>query len=261
VPGVAARIGRRITAAKERSGLGGIAREAAHLLRRAAVLPLVLAVERVFDWRMGVRTRGLLLHEAALAPLSIGGDPVRYEPVDLLPWRRLHATMPIARSSATFVDLGAGRGRAVVLAAEMGFRRVVGVELDAQLVQEARENIRRWRSRRTPRRPGQEVVIVQGDAARYRPPGGPLVIWLFNPFGPTTLRLVLRRLCDARRTTADPVFLAYFNPVHESVLAEFPALVPHARGRRWAVYRLDRGSPGQGPPHFDRGERDDVLNE
>ena len=158
---------------------------------------------------------------------------------------RLHSTIPIERGSATFVDLGSGRGRAVILAAEMGFRRVVGVELDAHLVQEAQENLRRWQLRRPPCHPGQEVVLVQGDAALYRPPGGPLVIWMFNPFGATTLRHVLNDLCDGRRSTDGPVFLAYFNPVHESVLREFPAVTLHSRGRRWAVYRLDLDSAGQ----------------
>ena len=204
MPGVADRIGRRIAVAKERSGLRGVAGEALHLMRRAATLPVVLAAESVFDWRMGVRTRGLMFNEAALTPLSIGGDPVRYEPVDLLPWRRLHSTIPIERGSATFVDLGSGRGRAVILAAEMGFRRVVGVELDAHLVQEAQENLRRWQLRRPPSHPGQEVVLVQGDAALYRPPGGPLVIWMFNPFGATTLRHVLNELSDGRRIDGRP---------------------------------------------------------
>jgi SAM-dependent methyltransferase len=198
-----------------------------------------MAAELIFDLRMGVRTRGLLSNEADLVPLAIGRDPVHYDPAELMPWRKLQSAIPVDRSSTTFVDLGAGRGRALILAAEDGFRRVVGVELDERLVEEAEENVRRWRSRRRRRqRPGQEVVVVHGDAAAYPLPDGPILIWLYNPFGAATLRFVLNRVCTRRLTSTDPLFIAYFNPVHESVFAEFPDLVLCSRAKRWATYRL-----------------------
>jgi SAM-dependent methyltransferase len=237
--GRASRAIRRLALARERSGLRGLAAEVIRLARRVAVLPVLMAVELIFDLRMGVRTRGLLSNEADLLPLAIGRDPVHYDPTELLPWRQLQSAIPVDRSSTTFIDLGAGRGRAVILAAEEGFRRVVGVELDERLVKQAEENVRRWRSRRRKRqRPGQEVVIIQGDAAAYPLPDGPVLIWLYNPFGAATLRYVLRQVCTRSPASTDPVFIAYFNPVHESVFDEFPDLVLSSRGKRWATYRL-----------------------
>ena len=43
------------------------------------------------------------------------------------------------------IDIGAGMGRAVLLAAEMPFRLVVGVELNPTLAQIARRNLAIWR--------------------------------------------------------------------------------------------------------------------
>lgn len=242
--GRAGRAAQRLARARESAGLAGVGAEALRLVRRAAVLPFLMAGELAFDRRMGVHTRGLLSNEADLLPLAKGGDPVHHEPTELLPWRRLQAAVPVDRGATTFVDLGAGRGRAVILAAEAGFRRVVGVELDERLARQAEENVRSWRSRRRHREPaGQEVVIVHGDAATFPLPNGPVLIWLYNPFGAATLRYVLGQVCARPDASTDPVFIAYFNPVHESAFAEFPRLVLHAHSKRWAVYRLDSDVP------------------
>ncbi|CCH88112.1 protein of unknown function; putative SAM-dependent methyltransferase domain [Modestobacter italicus] len=217
--------------------------------RRQAFRAASLVAEVLFDWRAGVRTRGRVHNESRVADLSVGGDPQGYEPANILLWWRMMRAVPVAPGSSTFVDLGAGRGRPAILAAQRGHRRVVGVELDEHLVAEAQENLRRWRSRRRPTRgEDADVVVVHGDAAAHDLPGGPLVVCVYNAFGPTTLRHVLRRVCDVPQGGTDPVFLAYLNPVHAAVVTEFPQLVLHARATRWAVYRLqpDTSAPAPG---------------
>src|SRR5207245_5268496 len=53
--------------------------------------------------------------------------------------------LPAVPSQLTFVDFGCGKGRALVLAAEHGFRRVLGIECDAQLFAAAQRNARAYR--------------------------------------------------------------------------------------------------------------------
>lgn len=231
----------RLAAARSSGGLTGLGTEAARLVGEFSRVPPALAAEYAFDLRRGVRTRGYVRNEQDLAPVSIGGDPHYYQPIGLWLLRRLVSTIPVEREATTFLDLGAGRGRAVILAAELGFGRVLGVELDGDLAAEGAENVRRWQSGRRGRRSGeQQVQVVQGDAAACPLPEGPLVIGVFNSFGPATLRLLLAHLCDAPRKAEDPVYFAYINPVHEETLAEFPRLVAHSRAPGWSVYRLDR---------------------
>ena len=50
----------------------------------------------------------------------------------------------------TFLDIGSGKGRALLLAAEYPFRRIVGVELMPELNSMAEENIRRFASQKRP---------------------------------------------------------------------------------------------------------------
>lgn len=214
---------------------------------RAAFVAASRAAEVAFDRTWGVRTRGLVDNGAHVSALSIGGDAYEYEPANLLLWWRMERAIPAARSETTFVDLGAGLGRPAILAATLGYRRVVAVELDADLVRRAEDNIARWRSRRRPsRRPEPTVDVVHGDAAAYELPPGPLAICVYNSFGPVTLRAVLARVCGARRPPDEPVFLAYLNPVHSDVVEEFPQLTLQSRAKRWAVYRLT-GDPAPPP--------------
>jgi SAM-dependent methyltransferase len=88
----------------------------------------------------------------------------------------------------TFIDVGAGMGRAVLLAAQLPFRQVVGVELNPTLARIARKNLTVIRTS------GQALApmkIVCGDAVEFRLPAGPCVAFLFNPFGAPVMRRLL----------------------------------------------------------------------
>jgi SAM-dependent methyltransferase len=225
-------------------------------------VPRALAAEYLFDLRRGIRTRGFVRNDRVLAPVAVGGDPCFYQPIGLSPLRQLVSTVPLEPGATTFVDLGAGRGRAVILAAELGFGHVFGVELDAELAAEGAENVRRWQTGRHGRSVADQTVeIRQGDAANCPLPKGPLLIALFNSFGPTTLRLFLEHLCDQRSGIPDPVFFAYINPVHEERLEAFVRLVPHSRAPGWSVFRLEpevlRVAPAQHPTDQDSEGYDD----
>ncbi|NAZ86273.1 class I SAM-dependent methyltransferase [Kineococcus indalonis] len=203
-------------------------------------------VEVATDAWLGARTRGLVRNEGALRRVSVGGDSEYYEAIRLTWWRRIMSTPTVVPRESTFVDLGAGRGRALLLAARRGFREVVGVELDEALAEEARANLRRWSSRRGTRGRAQTLRVVVGDAATFPPPRGPLLVFIANAFGVTTLHHVLTALCSTPRGD-EAAFIAYFNPQREHVFADFPRLVVHARGDDWVVYRLV-GAPGPGAP-------------
>ncbi len=99
-----------------------------------------------------------------------------------------YLTIPPRR--AIFIDLGAGMGRAVFLAAQRPFRQVVGVEFSPALCQIARENLARFKGALRCR----DVRIMRRDARYYPLPKGDAVVYLFNPFRGPVLTAVARRL-------------------------------------------------------------------
>ena len=143
-----------------------------------------------FDRTRHVRTAGnVTLGKVGIAQ---AGDSEMYMPAR--PWqvRRALAAVPVATASEyTYVDLGSGKGRTLFIAAELPFREVIGVEFSRLLHERAAANVRTFRSRR--RRSGP-VRSVHMNAVDFAFPDGPLVVYLFNPFGAATMRRVLDNL-------------------------------------------------------------------
>ena len=97
---------------------------------------------------------------------------------------------------ATFIDLGCGKGRALLLASEYPFVQVIGVEIAPQLHRVAVENAERYAAMRRAegRTSGSPIHVLLQDATQYQFPAGPLVIYLYNPFCRPVLEKVLANL-------------------------------------------------------------------
>ena len=119
----------------------------------------------------------------------------------------------------TFVDVGSGKGRAVMLASELPFREVVGVELSADLHEVAKRNLRTWWESGRGRSPTR---LVQGDALSLSLPEGRLLIFLYNPFLAPVMRRLLERVEAAVVDRGGEIDLLYVVPQQETVVAEFP---------------------------------------
>jgi SAM-dependent methyltransferase len=155
---------------------------------------------------------------------------IRYQGVWASTFRRAMEETPIEnRSDYVFLDLGCGRGKALLLASAYGFKRVVGVELSARLVTEARVNVASFRPRGDLRSP---IEVICADAATFEPPTEPALIYLHNPFDDTILRAVLNRLRASLAAAPRPALLLYHTPVHSGVLdrADFLMRLRSIRG-------------------------------
>lgn len=170
-----------------------------------------------FDVEFGVRTSGLVAgrhlksghpHDRHVTAYY-GVAPSVFQTL-IKRWRRSRPTPRMQET--TFVDLGAGMGRAVLLASELGFKAVVGVELHPTLARIARKNVSLWRAAGRERSP---VRIFEGDAVEFALPAGPVLVFLFNPFGGAVLRRLLK---GWRRDLPRDLDLLYVNNEQEGVL-------------------------------------------
>lgn len=127
----------------------------------------------------------------------------------------------------TFVDLGCGKGRALVLASERPFRRVIGVEIAAELAAAAAANARAIRARHPERPP---IEVLQADAASFIPPPGPLVIFLYQPFEMPVMRAVAAALAASLAGSPRPAVVIYVFPVLKRAFDRLPILERAAEG-------------------------------
>ena len=168
-----------------------------------------------FDAVHGVTTEALVFL-GELDPDAIGPSlehATHYEATPVAQAEALLDASPLRPEDATFVDLGAGMGRVVMLAARRAFRAVIGVEISPALVEIARENLA---SLRDPKRVARDVKIVRADAAEYVFPRGNLVIFMYNPFRGPVMEAVLEHLRTAGEQRE--VVLLYHTPVERAAV-------------------------------------------
>jgi SAM-dependent methyltransferase len=115
----------------------------------------------------------------------------------------------------TFVDLGCGKGRVLMMASEYSFRAIVGVELSPKLAHVARKNLAKWI--RKPRA-CRAASVVEGDVLQLAMPDGPVVLFLFNSFELEMVRQLIERLAEASRTRSAPIDLIYLHPEHDNLV-------------------------------------------
>ena len=161
-----------------------------------------------------------------------------------------------------FLDVGAGKGRAMIIAAESPFREVIGLELNPALAAIARDNLAHAMTAQPARARAAKpdllapMILVEGDALAYPLAPLPTLALLFHPFEAAALRAFLRGVETAFAAHPGILDLLYVNAEHLALLkrnAHFAVLwegrVPmstedHLADLREIAAQLEYGSTG-----------------
>jgi SAM-dependent methyltransferase len=139
----------------------------------------------------------------------------------------------------TFIDIGSGKGRALLLASQYPFRRILGIELLPELHRVAKENISKYKS------DSQRcfaIDCVLADGGEFTFPAEPTVLYLFNPLPESGLVRVITNLEQSLREYPWPVFVIYHNPLLEHVVTRNGVLTRIAGAREYSIFsRNDAG--------------------
>src|SRR5204863_528153 len=139
-----------------------------------------------------------------------------YQPTEPALFHEMMDALKVDFREFTFIDVGSGKGRVLLMAADYPFRRIVGIELLPELHHVALDNLRQYQSHT------QECVDLQaicGDARTFPFPAEPTVLYLFNPLPEEGLSQVILNLERSLRDQPRPLYLLYHNPLLEHVLA------------------------------------------
>jgi hypothetical protein len=158
---------------------------------------------------------------------------VQYQASEPELFRQILESLPVAADGFTFIDLGSGKGRTLLMASSYPFRRIVGVELLDELNAIAIENIARFKS---DAQMCFDLESRSGDARDFEFPAEPTVLYLFNPFPEHVLREVLTNLQQSLLASSRPVYVIYHNLIHEAAFAEQKWLREVHRTHQFAVY-------------------------
>lgn len=159
------------------------------------LVPLWKVSVRSANSRFGTPYRATAEDELVDAIRFLGGDPRDF----------------------TFIDLGCGKARMLLVAARLGFARVIGVEFADELAAIARANLARMNI--------AAATIVHGDVVEYELPATDLVVYLYNPFSAEIMRKVVAKLeTHLRATPARKLYVIYKGPVCAALLDESAGL-------------------------------------
>jgi SAM-dependent methyltransferase len=176
-----------------------------------------------FDRAHGIDASGLVTSEElradgdhpALAHVTIYGGS---QPSAV---RAALASLPELETSS-FVDLGCGKGRPLIVASEFPFRDIIGVELSENLARQARVNASKIAARYPERTP---IRVETGDATAYPLPSGNVVLFMYHAFGPELVRRVVASVEAALRAEPErSIYVVLYNPVNGACFDESPLL-------------------------------------
>ena len=147
--------------------------------------------------------------------------------------------LPADLSRFTFVDMGSGKGRALLIASEFPFARIVGIELSEHLPRIAEENVARYKPA-TQRCATFDLRCM--NALDYDYGDEPLVLFLFDPFGREILAEVVARLEDSLKRKPRDAYVVYVYPQFEDVFQRSTVLQPIKTGgpkwQPWSQYTI-----------------------
>lgn len=157
-----------------------------------------------FDRKLGIETAVLVRVVETDSKNQIHGRGYQVSDVRTVEWALASSGVVFERT--TFVDIGCGKGRVLILASRKPFKRIIGIDYSQNLLNICGRNLKHL---------GLETrcETYLHDAASFPFPEGELMLLLYNPFDSPLFETVLERI----REINAPVTLAYLGPERESL--------------------------------------------
>lgn len=185
-----------------------------------------------FDWQYRVNTTsGGVGWRARLMGLLNSA----YQPMEPELFSEMLNALGIDYSEFTFIDIGSGKGRALLMASAYPFRCILGIELLPELHQIAEDNISRFASSE---QRCKRVETICADATTFQFPAGALVVYLFHPLPETGFTKVMMNLETSWQESPRAIYVVYANPVFEPMLLNRTRLRKVAGSRQYSLFEL-----------------------
>lgn len=187
-----------------------------------------------FDVQHGVETYTMVEVADLNVETSETSESNRFQSIHEDLFENAFRHLPIDHSDFFFVDFGSGKGKALLLASQYPFKRIIGVEFSADLCQTCRRNLDLFTS---PDQKTKAFEIVHVNAGHYEPLMEPSVFFFYNPFRGALMQNVLDRIASSLRVHPRPAWIIYCNPDCASLIDSLELFEPVASGKRFRIWR------------------------
>jgi hypothetical protein len=169
-----------------------------------------LVEDERFDAEQGVDTAAQL-HPSEVSIESsdwIYGN--RYQPAAVGEFELAISHCTVDLKDYVFVDVGCGKGKVLVLAGELPFQHVYGVEWGRELAETAKRNIAKVNGL------DGKVTVICGDATTWALPDRPLILFLNNPFEAPLLKRFVKHIERSLMESPRDIQVLYVAPSEAS---------------------------------------------
>lgn len=189
-----------------------------------------LELEAGFDQRFGTDTSGEPPHAKGWhLPIAVQAFDAAMQAVN------------VRHEDYVFVDVGCGKGRALLLASEYPFKRCIGVELDERLASIATKNATIY-SAASPTQKCKDVAVHCADAVTFEYPAEDLFLYLYNPFPEPQVTALVERLARGLEGTTRRMVIVYSVQEHDAAVRKSGVF------ERWGTQGDEIRRWGEGAP-------------
>ena len=239
-----------------KKGPAGIAKSA-YLFVRSII---ATSIDHRFDKKFGTDTGGFTSPSELDMDEDAREHAFEYCPTTEKCFDHLMGQLPIDPCDYAFVDFGSGKGRILILAKQLGFQAVKGVESCRELADVSNRNTRQLSSRGF-NTEGMETLCV--NALDYEIPDMPCVLYFFSPFKSPVIDRVVDNLHASLAKRHRQIFIVYLDfiettfPIPVPLLSREPFVqiasgkVPaHLASTDRLHFKIFRTVPGEKQSHF-----------
>lgn len=187
-----------------------------------------------FDLKYGTDTSGIIEPGALDIPDDQVAHAVRYQTAIVDVFLDILNSLSISYEEFLFVDMGCGKGRALLLASQYPFKGIIGVEISENLHRIASSNISIYRNSM---QQCHKVESVCKDAEKYQIPNEKIVFYLYNPFDDHVMRSVLSNIENSIRRHFRDIYIAYLKPMHRDVFDQATFFQVVKETERYVIYK------------------------
>lgn len=139
-------------------------------------------------------------------------------------------------SHSYFVDFGSGKGKAMFMAAENGFKKILGIEFSPELVEISKNNLEIFKKKH---KADTEFQIVNADASEYPIPPDANVLFFSNPFTEILTNKVIERILVSFKENPREIWILHLYPQGNRAFEKCQELELKYHANDWFVYRLN----------------------
>ena len=167
-------------------------------IRHKFYTPLIISYDRLNDFKRGINTQELI------APSDLGFSSSIGNHYEAARYSTLRKILKLAQKKgySSLLDIGCGYGRPLIVAKELGFLKLYGVDISQKLIDNCFLNLKKLNI---------EANLVCCDVDKYLIPNEELVIFMFNSLKEDRLSSLIEKL----KKRKNKCLFIYANPKHK----------------------------------------------